>query len=249
MGERLKGKVAVVTGAASGIGAETARRMAAEGAAVVLGDLNERGLERVAAETGGIAVRTDVTQEDQVRALVDAALTGHGRIDVLHNNAVGNLPEDGSTISTPDEVWRATFDVVIMAAAYACRAAIPAMIDQGGGAIVNTSSGASATASGRIAYGVCKGALETFTLYTAGQFGPQGIRCNAVAPGAVLTEGMRAIFTPQRLEQFGAGSAAGRIAMPRDIADVVVFLASDAAAYVSGQTITINGGGGRVMQW
>jgi NAD(P)-dependent dehydrogenase (short-subunit alcohol dehydrogenase family) len=246
---RLQGKVAVITGAASGIGAETARRMSAEGAHVVLGDVNETALEATAKEVGGVAVRTDVTVEADVRALVDAALSRFGRLDILHNNAVRTNDADGDAVDTPDETWRAMFDVVIMAAAYGCRAAIPAMIETGGGSIINTSSGAARTASGRVAYGTCKGALEAFTLYTAGQFGPRGIRCNAIAPGAVRTEGMDSLFTPTQLEAFGASIAVGRIAVPRDIADVVVFLASDESAYLSGQVITLNGGGAPARRW
>jgi NAD(P)-dependent dehydrogenase (short-subunit alcohol dehydrogenase family) len=249
MSERLQGKVAVITGAASGIGAETARRMSAEGAQVVLGDVNEKGLRAVADEVGGIAIRTDVSSEADVQALVGAAISRHGRVDILHNNAVMNLPDDGDAVTTPDDVWRKTFDVVIMAASYACRAAVPSMVENGGGAIINTSSGAARNASGRIAYGSCKGALETFTLYTAGQFGPQGGRCNAVAPAAVLTAGMKTIFTEEQLVAFGQGVALGRIATPKDIADVVTYLASDEAAFVSGQVITVNGGGPRAMNW
>ncbi|CUU59300.1 NAD(P)-dependent dehydrogenase, short-chain alcohol dehydrogenase family [Parafrankia irregularis] len=249
MTNRLQGKVAVITGAASGIGAETARRMAAEGARVVLGDVNDAGLESVARETGGIAVHTDVTVEAEVRALIEAALTAHGRLDVLHNNAVMAIPEDSDAVATTDHAWHRTFDVVIMAAAYACRVAIPAMAERGGGSIINTSSLASRHASGRIAYASCKAALETFTLYTAGMFGPQGIRCNAVAPGTVRTEGMERIFTEEQFQQFASGVALGRMGIPRDIADVVVFLASDESSYVSGQVIAINGGGPPAQRW
>jgi NAD(P)-dependent dehydrogenase (short-subunit alcohol dehydrogenase family) len=249
MADRLKGKVAVITGAASGIGAETARRMAAEGASVVLGDMNEAGVEAVAKEVGGVAVRANVTIESEVKALVDTALSTFGRLDILHNNAVRTFDEDTTAVATSDKVWRAMFDVVIMAAAYGCRAAIPAMIETGGGSVINTSSGAARTASGRIGYGTMKGALETFTLYTAGQFGPQGIRCNALAPGAVHTAGMDTLFTPERLEAFGKAVAIGRVAVARDIADVAVYLASDESAYVSGQVITVNGGGPRVVAW
>jgi NAD(P)-dependent dehydrogenase (short-subunit alcohol dehydrogenase family) len=249
MTDRLKDKVAVITGAASGIGAATAKRMVEAGAKVVLGDINEEGLQKVASEVDGIGVRTDVSNESEIRALIETALSSHGRLDVLHNNAVMSLDEDKTAVTTTDDAWRTTFDVVIMAAAYACRVAIPAMIEGGGGAIVNMSSMAASTASGRIAYGSCKAALETFTLYTAGQYGPQGIRCNAVAPGAVLTEGMKTIFTEEQLAAFGNGIALGRIALPEDIADVVVYLASDDASYVSGQVITVNGGGPPAQPW
>jgi NAD(P)-dependent dehydrogenase (short-subunit alcohol dehydrogenase family) len=245
----LDGKVAVITGAARGIGAATARRMVASGASVVLADIDEAGVVDLAEECGGLAVTTDVTDEDAVRRLIDAALARHGRLDILHNNAVTSRPADTNAVETPDKVWRLTFDVIVMAAVYACRAAIPAMIETGGGAIVNTSSGAASSASGRIAYGTCKGALETFTLYTAGQFGPDGIRCNAVAPGFVRTEGLAGIFTDDQLEEFAGRVAIGRVATPEDIADVVTYLASDEASYVSGQVITINGGGSRVMAW
>lgn len=249
MTNRLQDKVAVITGAASGIGAETARRMAAEGASVVLGDVNEAALDEVASEIGGVAKRTDVTVEADVRALIDEALSRHGRLDILHNNAVMSIPDDSDVVATPDHAWRATFDVVIMAAAYGCRAAIPAMTESGGGSIINTSSLAAHNASGRIAYGSCKAALETFTLYVAGMFGGEGVRCNAVAPGAVRTQGMEAIFTPEQLAGMGAANSLGRIAVPRDIADVVVFLASDESSYVSGQVIAINGGGPQAGRW
>jgi NAD(P)-dependent dehydrogenase (short-subunit alcohol dehydrogenase family) len=249
MTQRLKDKVAVITGAASGIGAATAKRMVEAGAKVVLGDINEERLQTVASEVNGIGIRTDVSNESEIRALIETALSSHGRLDVLHNNAVMSLDDDKTAVTTTDDAWRTTFDVVIMAAAYACRVAIPAMIEGGGGSIVNMSSMAASTASGRIAYGSCKAALETFTLYTAGQYGPQGIRCNAVAPAAVLTEGMKTIFTEEQLAAFGNGIALGHIALPEEIADVVVYLASDDASYISGQVITVNGGGAPAQPW
>jgi NAD(P)-dependent dehydrogenase (short-subunit alcohol dehydrogenase family) len=142
------------------------------------------------------------------------------------------------------------FEVVVMAAVYGCRHAIPPMIETGGGSIINTSSGAASSATGsKIAYGTAKGALETFTLYTASMYGAEGVRCNAVAPGFVLTEGTRALFDDGGIERFAAQAAAGRLCQPDDIAEVVVFLASDAARYMSGQVLTVNGGGSRAQAW
>jgi NAD(P)-dependent dehydrogenase (short-subunit alcohol dehydrogenase family) len=249
---RLEGRVAVVTGAAQGIGAATARLMVAEGAAVVLGDLDGDGAAHVAASLGERAVgqRADVTVEDDVAALVATAVGRFGGLDVLHNNAVTSSAADTDAVGTPDEVWLDTYRVIVMAAAYGCRHAIPAMRERGGGAIVNTSSGAARSATGsRIAYGSCKAALETFTMYTATIHGAEGIRSNAVAPGFVLTKGTKELFDDDRLAQFAASAAAGRVCTPEDIADVVVFLASDAARYVNGQTVVVNGGGARALTW
>jgi len=248
--DRLRGKVAIVTGAASGIGAATARLMVAEGAAVVLADIEAAAVQRVADSIGAVAQPTDVTDEKAVAALVDVAVSRFGRLDVLHNNAVVASPDDTDTVGTPNEVWQATFEVVVMAAVYGCRYAIPAMIETGGGAIVNTSSGAARSPTGsRIAYGSSKSALETLSAYTASMFGAQGIRSNVVAPGFVLTEGTEALFSTEQLDAFATAAAAGRVATPHDIAEVVVFLGSDESAYVSGQVVAVNGGGTRGLRW
>jgi NAD(P)-dependent dehydrogenase (short-subunit alcohol dehydrogenase family) len=252
MSGRLDGKVAIVTGAAQGIGAATARLMVAEGASVVVADRDEPRVQRVADALGerAVAQLADVTVEDDVAALVQLATTRFGRLDALHNNAVTSWPTDTDTVATPDDVWLGTFQVTVMAAAYGCRHAIPAMRETGGGAIVNMSSGAARNATGsRIAYGSCKAALETFTMYAATIHGAEGIRCNAVAPGFVLTEGTKELFDDARLDAFAACAAAGRVCTPEDVADVVVFLASDEARYVSGQTIVVNGGGARALAW
>jgi NAD(P)-dependent dehydrogenase (short-subunit alcohol dehydrogenase family) len=248
--DRLRGKVAVVTGAASGIGAATARLMVAEGASVVLADIEAVAVQRVAESIGAVAQPTDVTDETAVAALVDVAVSRYGRLDVLHNNAVVASPDDTDTVGTPNEVWQATFEIVVMAAVYGCRYAIPAMIETGGGSIVNTSSGAARSPTGsRIAYGSSKAALETLSAYTASMFGGQGIRSNVVAPGFVLTEGTEALFSTEQLDAFATTAAAGRVATPHDIAEVVVFLGSDESAYVSGQVVAVNGGGTRGLRW
>lgn len=252
VGDRLEGKVAVVTGAAGAIGSATCRRLVAEGASVVLADRDEAGLARLAAELGPrvVAQPTDVTDEVSVRDAIAAASTAFGRLDVLHNNAVVAHPGDVDAVTTPDEVWRQTFEVVVMAAVWGCRHAIPEMVKGGGGSIVNTSSGAARTPTGsRIAYGSTKSALETFSAYTASIHGVDGIRSNVVSPGFVLTDGTRALMSPEQLDGIAAGSAAGRLATAEDIAEVVVFLASSESAYVSGQVVSVNGGGARGMRW
>jgi NAD(P)-dependent dehydrogenase (short-subunit alcohol dehydrogenase family) len=248
---RLEGKVAIVPGAASGIGAATAALMVAEGAKVVLADLDATRAAKIANRLGddAVAQTADVRDEAAVAALVETALQRFGRLDVLHNNAVAVSSEDSDVIRCPDDVWRGMFDVVVMAAVYGCRHAIPAMTATGGGAIINTSSGAARVPTGaKIAYGTAKAGL-TLSIYTASMFGVEGIRSNVVSPGFVLSEGTKALMSAEAIDQFSSSAAAGRLCNPDDIADVVVFLASDAARYVSGQIITVNGGGTRGMAW
>jgi NAD(P)-dependent dehydrogenase (short-subunit alcohol dehydrogenase family) len=252
MGERLAGKVAIVTGAASGIGAATAGLMVAEGASVVLADLNLSGAERVASRLGtnAVAQACDVMEESAVAALVQTALDRFGRLDVIHNNAVTSDPQDTDTINTPDAIWHRSFVLIVMAAVYACRHGIPAMLATGGGSIVNTSSGAAQNATGsRVTYGTAKAALEAMSMYTAKRFGSEGVRTNCVAPGFVLTEGTKDLFDDDTIARYGTSSALGRVCTPEDVADVVVFLASDESRYVNGQVVRVDGGGAKGLVW
>ncbi|HEX4432459.1 MAG TPA: SDR family oxidoreductase [Frankiaceae bacterium] len=252
MSPRLDGKVAVVTGGAGGIGAATVRLMVAEGARVVVGDLDAQRLQGLVDDLGSavVVLTADVRREADIAALIGAAVERFGRLDVLHNNAVAALPDDTDVVGTPDAAWRDMFDVVVMAAVLGCRHAIPAMQGGGGGSIVNMSSGAARAATGsKIAYGTMKAALETLSLYTAASFGADGIRSNVVAPGFVLTDGTRELFDEAGIERFAAGAASGRLCVPEDVAEVVVFLASDEARYVSGEVVRVNGGGSRVTAW
>ena len=249
---RVTGKVAIITGAAGAIGSATARQMVDQGARVVLADRNAEGLSRLCAELGQDALghECDIAQESSAQELTELARSRFGRLDVIHSNAVFTYESDKTTTATPDEVWRAMFEVIVMATVWLCRHGIPLMRETGGGSIIATSSGAARTPTGsKVAYGTVKAALESLTRYTASMYGAEGIRCNAVSPGFVLTDSTRSIFDAAALERFKAGSAAGRLCLPEDIADVVVFLASDAARYVSGQLIPVNGGGAKPFAW
>ena len=252
---RLGGKVAIITGGGGAIGSATGALMAAEGASVVLVDIDGAALKAATAalESDGrdvMRVRADVTVEDDVARVIAATVDRFGRLDVLHNNAAYGIPEDTNTVDTPNDVWHKMLDVVFFAAIYGCRHAIPEMVKSGGGSIINTSSGAatSATAS-HVAYGSAKGALETLTKYTAAMYGRNGIRCNAISPGFVATPRALELFPPDRLEAMTSASVAGRLALAGDVAGVALFLASDESAYVSGQVITCNGGGAQGTRW
>jgi NAD(P)-dependent dehydrogenase (short-subunit alcohol dehydrogenase family) len=252
---RLDGKVAIITGGGGAIGSATGLLMAAEGASVVLADIDDGALEEATAAMSGAGhdvagVRTDVTVEGDVQRLVATAVERFGRLDVLHNNAAYGLPEDTDTVNTPDDAWRKMLDVVFFAAVYGCRHAIPVMTKTGGGSIINTSSGAatSPTAS-HIAYGSAKGALETMTKYTAAMYGRDNIRCNAISPGFVATPRALELFPPDRIEVMKEATVAPRLAQAEDVARIAVFLASDESMYVSGQVITCNGGGSRGTRW
>lgn len=251
MANRLDGKVAVVTGAASGIGAATARVLVGEGARVVLGDINDGALDKLVVELGDSAVglHADVSREEGVRSLVQAALDSFGRLDVLDNNAAIEIPEDTGSSTSSDEAWQRTFDVTVMAAVWGARHAIPAMLaGDGGGSIVHISSGAVryATAT-KAAYAACKSALETFSLYIGAQHGADGIRSNVVRPGFVLTEGVREIFNEEQRQRFADMLALGRVCQPEDVAETVAFLASPAAGYVNCAVLDVDGGGAKPM--
>lgn len=247
---RLTGKAAIVTGAASGIGAATARAMAAEGSSVVVADINGGQAALVADEiaaAGGIAVatRTDVTNDADVAAMVGTAIEEFGRLDVIHNNA-GAAQEavDGDVVNTPDSAWQLAYDVDLMGVVLGCRHAIPEMIKTGGGSVIITASAAPLIGSNQlIAYAAAKGAVLSVTKYVAVSHGRQGIRCNAIAPGLVLTPGAEAVFPSQKLlEAISRHQVLDGFVRPEDIANLAVFLASDESRYITGQTLIVDAG-------
>jgi NAD(P)-dependent dehydrogenase (short-subunit alcohol dehydrogenase family) len=251
-GDRLAGKVAVVTGGGGGIGGSTARALAREGAAVLVVDIDEAAAGSVAAAIGdaggdAAAYRADLSDEDQVVAAVHAATARFGRLDVLHNNAALTdsdfLRADSAVTDLSVEVWERTLAVNLRSQMLTCKHAVPTMVRGGGGSIINMSSGASLKGDRtRTAYGVSKAGVNALTLYVATSHGKQGIRANAILPGLVITDAVRAHLDEATLARLGTATLTPSVGQPEDIADVVVFLASDESRYVTGQLIAVDGG-------
>jgi 2-hydroxycyclohexanecarboxyl-CoA dehydrogenase len=244
---RFKEKVVIVTGAAGGIGTAIAQRFAAEGARVIVTDMNGEGLKATTAAiqaTGGLARSfvADIATADGCRAVIADALAHEGRIDVLCNNA--GINRRGNLLALTPEDWTLSFAVNIDAMFHLCQAALPQMIAQGGGAIVNTASQWGLyPAPNHIAYNVTKAAVASFTQNLARDYAPQKIRVNAVCPGEIHTPMLeagvrrsgRTIADLDKLVPFG------RIGQPEEVAALVAFLASDEAAFMCGSLVEITG--------
>ncbi len=245
----LTGQVAIVTGGGTGIGAATARMLAAHGADVAIAARTVADLERVAGEVESasgrrcLIVPTDVKQEDQMVALVQRTVDELGRIDILVNNAGGTRM--GPLRDLPTKAWDASFDLNVRSAYVATREAGRHLIAQGSGAIVNISSGAGVTGvRGGAHYSSSKAALQMFTSVTAAEWGQHGIRANCIAVGGIGSERAVAAWDVAGIDPavIASGSALGRVGRPDEIASVVLFLASAASSYLTGQTISVNGG-------
>ena len=245
---RLDGKVALISGGARGMGASEAHMFAAEGAAVVIGDILDEGEATAAsirAEGGRCDYhRLDVTSESDWQDAVAAAVATHGKLNVLVNNAgIGSNPF--RIHEEPVELWDATMDVNLKGVFLGTRAAIPAMLEVGGGSIINISSqlGIVAVPYNGAAYQTAKGGVRILTKATALQYASEGIRVNSVHPGPIVTEMTRAgRDNPERLEMMLARIPMGRYGEPEEVANAVLYLASDESSFVTGSEVVVDGG-------
>lgn len=246
----LKGKVAVIVGAATGIGKATAIRLAEEGVALALGDISVAGVEAVAAQvnnTGGkaVAARCDIADDASVKALVDLAVKTYGGLDFMHANAadLSIVLSDTNAVDVPLEVFDRTIAVNLRGHLLCARHAIPEILKRGGGAIVCTSSAAAYVGEPeRVAYGVSKSGINALIRHVASRWGKEGIRANAIAPGVVITEATRTGIPEEMKQMVLAMGRSPRLGHPDDIAAMVAMLFSDDGEWINGQVVSVDGG-------
>ncbi|MGH8793108.1 MAG: 3-oxoacyl-ACP reductase [Stackebrandtia sp.] len=243
---RLDGRVAVVTGAGSGIGLASARRFAAEGAKVVCVDVDETAGAAAAEEVGGSFLRADVADPDDVTRVFDATVAEHGRLDVAFNNAGISPPQDDSILDTDLDAWRRVQEVNLTSVFLCCKAAIPHMRRQGKGSIVNTASFVAkmGAATSQISYTASKGGVLALSRELGVQFAREGIRVNALCPGPVNTALLRELFAsdPERAQRRLVHVPMGRFAEAEEIAAAAAFLASDDSSFITASEFLVDGG-------
>ncbi|MFC1415901.1 3-oxoacyl-ACP reductase [Streptacidiphilus cavernicola] len=243
---RLVGRTAVVTGAGSGIGLATARRLASEGAHVVCGDVDETAGKAAAEEVGGLFAKVDVTDAEQVEALFKAAFDTYGSVDVAFNNAGISPPDDDSILTTGLDAWRRVQEVNLTSVFLCCKAALPYMQRQGRGSIINTASfvAVMGAATSQISYTASKGGVLAMSRELGVQFAREGIRVNALCPGPVDTPLLRELFAkdPERAARRLVHIPLGRFARPEEIAAAVAFLASDDSSFMTANEFLVDGG-------
>jgi len=250
MAGRIEGKVAVVTGGCSGIGLSTVRRFADEGAKVVIGDIDEQRGSEVVAELGGdraaTYVHVDVTSKDQVDALFQTAKDAYGSVDIAFNNAGISPPEDASILDTDLEAWRRVQEVNLTSVYLCCKAALPHMLEQGSGSIINTASfvAVMGAATSQISYSASKGGVLSMSRELGVEFARRGVRVNALCPGPVNTPLLKELFAKdeERAARRLVHVPMGRFAEPEELANAVLFLASDESSFITASTFLVDGG-------
>ena len=242
---RLKDKVALITGAGSGIGQASARIFAREGAKVVCVDVKGDAAEATAREVGGRAFAADVSKAKDAEAMVAFAEEAYGRLDVAFNNAGIFHPDDDSVTNTSEDIWDLVINVNLKGVFLGCKYEVPALLRAGGGAIVNTASFVAivGAATPQIAYTASKGGVLSMTREIAVEFARKNIRCNALCPGPVETPLLAELLSdPARRQRRLVHIPPGRFARAEEMANAALFLASDEASYVNGATFLVDGG-------
>lgn len=243
---RLVGRTAVITGAGSGIGLATARRLASEGADVVCADIDETAYKKAAEEVGGLFVKVDVTDSDEVEALYKAAFDAYGSVDIAFNNAGISPPDDDSILTTGLDAWKRVQEVNLTSVYLCCKHALPYMQRQGRGSIINTASfvAVMGAATSQISYTASKGGVLSMSRELGVQFAREGIRVNALCPGPVNTPLLKELFAkdPERAARRLVHVPVGRFAEPEEIAAAVAFLASDDSSFVNAAEFLVDGG-------
>ncbi|MFI0713909.1 3-oxoacyl-ACP reductase [Streptomyces inhibens] len=243
---RLVGRTAVITGAGSGIGLATARRLASEGANIVCADIDETAGKAAAEEVGGTFVQVDVTDSEQVEALYKTAFDTYGSVDIAFNNAGISPPDDDSILTTGLDAWRRVQEVNLTSVYLCCKHALPYMQRQGKGSIINTASfvAVMGAATSQISYTASKGGVLSMSRELGVQFAREGIRVNALCPGPVNTPLLKELFAkdPERAARRLVHVPVGRFAEPEEIASAVAFLASDDSSFVNAAEFLVDGG-------
>lgn len=244
--DRLSGRVAVITGGAGGIGFATAQRFAAEGATVVIADMNDEAGEAAANQIGGRYIRTDVTSPEDNESMYREAFDTHGRVDIAFHNAGISPPDDDSILTTSLEAWRRVQEVNLTSVYLGCKAVIPYMQRAGKGSIINTASfvATMGAATSQISYTASKGGVLAMSRELGVQFAREGIRVNALSPGPVNTPLLRELFAkdPERAARRIVHVPLGRFAEADEIAAAVAFLASDDSSFITASNFLVDGG-------